>query len=177
MRIFVPAVAILLTMAACTADPQPTPAPSSTAGAGPKAEAVHPPGELKDCPVTLPAAQGPADATAENFFGWGASYGNGKLWVGGLGKDGVLALTPEDDGTFGNKFGWWRSVEGRLSITGKRIDAPSARPAVGNVPDGYGPSGFQSSGVTFPELGCWEVTGQLDTGTSITFITYVTRRL
>lgn len=113
---------------------------------------MHPPGELKDCPVTLPAAQGPADATAENFFGWGASYGNGKLWVGGLGKDGVLALTP------------------------------SARPAVGNVPDGYGPSGFQSSGfqssgVTFPELGCWEVTGQLDTGTSITFITYVTRRL
>jgi hypothetical protein len=131
---------------------------------------------VKDCPVTLPGAKGPTDVTAEEFFGRDSSYGNGRLWVGGLWEGGILRLAPDGDGTFSNKFGWWRSVEGHLDITGKRIDAHSDRPAAGLVPAGYGLRGFQSSGVMFPEAGCWEITGRLDTGTSITFVTYVMRR-
>jgi hypothetical protein len=29
------------------------------------------------------------------------------------------------------------------------------------VPDGYGPTGFQATGLVFPTPGCWEVTGRV----------------
>jgi hypothetical protein len=131
--------------------------------------------DASDCPVTKPQAKGPAGATAETFFGWGASYGNGKLWVGGLWPDGIIQATPdfiEKDGSIRMKFGWWRAVDGKLTITGHRVDALGV-PALGDAPDGYGTLGFQASGVTFPEAGCWEVTGSLDTGTKLTFVTFV----
>ena len=124
--------------------------------------------------MTKPGNQGPPGVTAEQFFGSGTSFGNGRLWVGGLGDDGVIRTSAEPDGSFSNKFGWWRAVEGQLSITGRRLDATTTGPAVGHVPQGYGAQGFQSSGVTFPAEGCWQVTGSLDTGTSLTFVTFVT---
>jgi hypothetical protein len=40
------------------------------------------------------------------------------------------------------------------------------------VPDGYGDSGFQSSGITLPSEGCWQVTGRVGDA-SLTFVTLV----
>jgi hypothetical protein len=133
--------------------------------------------DARRCPATRPSAVGPAGASPDDFFGWGASYGNGKLWVGGLWPDGVIAAGPEfvaADGSVGMKFGWWRAVEGDLRITGRRLDAP-APPLRASVPDGYGRAGFQASGVDFPTEGCWEVTGQLG-ATSLRFVTFVIKQ-
>lgn len=69
------------------------------------------------------------------------------------------------------KLGWWRAVPGKLAITGYRTDA-TAPAAIGDVPDGYGDTGFQASGVTFPTEGCWNITGTVGTA-SLTFTTFV----
>lgn len=163
---------IAVTLAGCAVPPpQPTGAlATSLASATQEPLAVA---DAQDCPVTEPG-EGPPDVSPEAFFGWGSSYGNADLWVGGLWPDGVLSVGPEfvdPDGSVGMKFGWWRVVLGELMITGRRIDGP-APPAHGGVPEGYGMSGFQASGVSFPTEGCWEVTGQVGT-TTLTFVTYV----
>jgi hypothetical protein len=71
----------------------------------------------------------------------------------------------------GVKLGWWRRVSGRLTISGRRLDgkAPALR---ASVPDGYGDTDFQSSGVWFPTEGCWEVMGEVGT-TTLTFVVFV----
>ena len=120
---------------------------------------------------------GPPGVSSDAFFGWGASYGNGTLWVGGLWPRGVIEAEPDfvaQDGSVGMKFGWWRAALGKLAITGQRLDAP-APPARGIVPDGSGDTGFQASGVEFPTEGCWEVTGALPT-TRLTFVTLVVKK-
>lgn len=125
--------------------------------AGPAAGTVA----AERCPVTVPRDVGPPGVSPDDFFGWASSYGNGRLWVGGLWPSGVINAGPEyvaKDGSVGMKFGWWRAAPGKLAITGRRLDAP-APPARGFVPDGYGDTGFQASGVDFPTEGCWEVTG------------------
>ena len=96
--------------------------------------------------------------------------------MGGLGGGGVIRADPSfvaEDGSIGWKFGWWRAVPGRLKITGQRLDAP-APPIRADVSGGYGPTGFQASGVSFPTEGCWQVTGRVAT-TTLTFVTSVVK--
>jgi hypothetical protein len=150
-----------------------TTVPSTTAASTPRPRAEG----AKRCPVTLPSHVGPPGVSPRDFFGWGDTYGNGKLWVGGLWPGGVINADAgfiNEDGSVGMKFGWWRAAPGKLRITGRRLDAP-APPARATVPDGYGETGFQSSGVDFPTEGCWEVTGVLPT-TRLTFVTLVKKK-
>jgi hypothetical protein len=112
----------------------------------------------------------------DKFFGWGSSYGNGKLWVGGLWPDGVIVGRGdfvEPGGSVGMKFGWWREVSGALEITGRRLGA-SAPPLRAEAGSGWGRTGFQASGVYFPTEGCWEVTGRVG-ATTLTFVTLVVK--
>ena len=44
--------------------------------------------------------------------------------------------------------------------------------SAGDAPDGYGLTGFQASGITFPTEGCWEISGTVGSAT-LTFVTYV----
>jgi hypothetical protein len=128
--------------------------------------------DLAQCPVTKPSSA-PTDIHA-SLFGSGSAYGNSSLWVGGLGDGGVIAAAGDSinaDGSVGWKFGWWRIVSGDLTITGQRLDAEAA-PLASDVPSGYGPTGFQASGVTFPTEGCWQITGHVGTA-SLTFVTFV----
>jgi hypothetical protein len=130
-----------------------TVAPSTAAASQPRPVTLA---DAKHCPVTLPGSGGPPGVSPDDFFGWGASHGNGTLWVGGLWPHGVIEAGPDfvaEDGLVGMKFGWWRGARGKLRITGRRLDAP-APPARGYVPDGYGATGFQASGVDFPTEGC-----------------------
>lgn len=131
--------------------------------------------DAERCHSTKPS-QGPP-ALQGVFFGWASSYGNGQLWVGGLSPDGVIEADKrfiEKDGSISMKFGWWREVHGRLTITGRRLDA-DAPPLRGALPDGYGQSGFQASGVYFRTEGCWEVSGRVGT-TTLTFVNFVIKK-
>jgi hypothetical protein len=136
--------------------PQSTPPPASTA-------------EARRCPVTIPRGVAPAAGT----------YGNGKLRVGGLWPRGVIAVGPHSDyldsqGRIRMKFPWWTMVRGLLRITGRRLDGP-APPLSAQVPYGYGLTGFQASGVTFPTPGCWQMNGIVGQ-TSLSVVTLVTER-
>jgi len=123
-----------------------------------------------ECPVTVPNGQ--------TFAGEppGGNHGNESLVVG-LWPRGIVAFIPNgpgqrlQDGSFVMKFWWWRRVNGTLTIEGRRLDAPAA-PLRGIVPEGYGPRGFQASGIAFPTPGCWEVTGRVGSG-ALTFVTRV----
>ena len=148
--------------------------PAATTAAGTVAAGTM---AAERCLVTVPRDVGPPGVSPDDFFGWASSYGNGRLWVGGLWPSGVINAGPEyvaKDGSVGMKFGWWRAAPGKLAITGRRLDAP-APPARGFVPDGYGDTGFQASGVDFPTEGCWEVTGALPT-TRLKFVTLVVKK-
>jgi hypothetical protein len=131
--------------------------------------------DAERCPITRPGRfEPPSGVSYEALFGADYSHGNGQLWVGGLPANGVIAAGPsfvEPDGSIGMKFGWYRVTPGLLTITGHRLDAP-APPARGNVPSGYGDTGFQASGVYFPTEGCWEVAGTVGS-TTLTFVTFV----
>lgn len=79
----------------------------------------------------------------------------------------------EANGTLGIKVFWWRGVTGRLTVVGQRLDAP-APPLRVRIPEGYGDSGFQSTGYYFPTEGCWEVTGSVGSD-ELTIVTVVAK--
>src|SRR5262245_49009705 len=144
----------VLTSACTSSSPASQGGPSSTPT--PSITVITPTRPVLECPVTAPSPLPASEPWAPQLFGSGSAYGNGQLWVGGLGPDGVIELRPENESSW--KFGWWRVAQGKLRITGRRLDAAAA-PLGSTVPDGYGELGFQSSGVYFPTPGCWEITG------------------
>jgi hypothetical protein len=132
----------------------------------------------RGCSVTvpnrrIPPGQGnnPGANSASSTY-----HGNGRLWT-------VLPYTPNGRGDAGwlrgsrgsivTKFPWWRGagVRGRIRIAQKRLDGPAPRVAP-RVLTGYGLTGFQASGVSFPIAGCWKVTATV-ANTSLTFTTLV----
>jgi hypothetical protein len=183
-RIVVGLAALLMAasgLVSCRGD-QPTPPGGVPATTATSTTAASPPrpvtlADAKRCPVTLPHRVGPPGVSPNDFFGWGSSYGNGKLWVGGLWPRGVIIAGPElvaQDGSVDIKFGWWRAASGKLQVTGRQLDAP-APPVRAHVPDGYGDNGFQASNVEFPTEGCWEVTGALP-ATGLRFVAFVIKK-
>jgi len=127
------------------------------------------------CASTKPSGL-PVDGDERPFSSSALAYGNSHLWVVPLQEDGVIHADSgsiEPDGSIASKFGWWRITPGSLAITGRRLDGP-APPLRASIPDGYGSSGFQTSGVSFPTEGCWEVTGTVG-GETLSFVTFVLR--
>jgi len=127
------------------------------------------------CDVTKPNDVGILGQTERG------SYGNGRLSVGpfGLWPNGTVVFKPggagfvTQDDSLGMKFGWRRGVRGRLTIEGRRLDAP-ALPLRAQISDGYGDFGFQATYVIFSTTGCWEVTGHVGDA-SLTFVTMVVK--
>jgi hypothetical protein len=120
---------------------------------------------------------GPAPSGQERPFASSAlAFGNSHLWVVPLQEDGVIradSRSVESDGSINTKFLWWRITPGTLTISGRRLDAPAPLLRA-SIPDGYGSSGDQASGVTFPTDGCWEITGTVGGGT-LSFVVFVLR--
>lgn len=120
-----------------------------------------------ECAATRPNGDNPPGQRSRT------SHGNGNLWVE-LWPGGRVLASEDDlrpDGSIAIKFPWTRGVSGRLEITGRRLDAeaPSVR---AEIPEGYGNTGFQASGIIFPTDGCWEITGRVG-DVSLTFVTEV----
>ena len=131
--------------------------------------------EARWCPRTVIShAIGPMGGSPAGNVPQTSAYGNGKLFVWALDVHGTIVAPPDmvnRDGSIGWKFPWMRMIPGSLTITGRRLDAP-APPLKSYVPFGYGHTGFQASGVTFPSEGCWQITGKVD-HTSVTFVNLV----
>jgi hypothetical protein len=112
------------------------------------------------------------------------SYGNALLSVGpfGLWPNGTVVFKPggagfhTKEGALGMKFGWTRSIQGKLNVTGRRIDAdaPPLRFETNQTNDAHS-SGFLASYLIFSTPGCWEVTAQIGdrVDSKMTFVTRV----
>jgi hypothetical protein len=89
-------------------------------------------------------------------------HGNSALWTV-LPADGILNVRRESDGRLSTKLPWWRGVTGTLTIEGHRLDEgpDGGGKFSADVPEGYGDSGFQATGVYFSSEGCWEVWGRV----------------
>ena len=128
----------------------------------------------RHCPRTIIRhVAGPPGTPAGEVVPGTSVYGNGKLLVT-LTTNGLIVASGDSvrpDGSIWWKFPWWRQVHGDLTITGRRLDAPSPPPKP-HIPNGYGDFGFQASGVILPSEGCWRITGKID-HTSISFVNLV----
>jgi hypothetical protein len=125
------------------------------------------------CPVTAPNGHRPQGEQPSP-----RSHGNDALTTVLWPESGVQFQPGgpgcvEPNGYLGMKFPWWRGVRGALTVEGRRLDG-EAGPLYAHVPSGYGPTGFQATGLLFAGPGCWEVTGHVG-GESLTFVTLVTK--
>ena len=123
------------------------------------------------CPVTTPPE--PAFVPPSPYRNAGSDrafyVGTAKLWVlVHAGPWRGLPLWPEG---YRQKIVWWS--EGyqakddptpAISITGRRLDAPSPPMIVTGANGSWTTEDFIMSGVNFPTAGCWEVTGRLRGG-------------
>lgn len=173
------AIAAVVLAAGCTAGAHTIARPSA------KPPAVSSPTHLAvpaSCPVTrpIPHASPPRQLHAINNFasylhGW---YGTTAIWVG-VPVQGILPAlrpygTPWAARDWGTKFVWWPVIPGKLTITARRLDGPSAG-FHGQVaePGSIGKAHFIPSGLLWPGPGCWQVTGTV-AGHSLTFVAWVT---
>lgn len=129
--------------------------------------------------VTIPNGSTPAEAPRAPInddlrkSGW--NHGNGALWVGLYPRQFVVSGDQvQEDGSIEEKFGWWRGIRGKFSISGRRLDA-SAPPLRYSIPGvkSYGDFGFLPSSLIFPTVGYWEITGHIN-DQILTFVVYVT---
>jgi hypothetical protein len=142
---------------------------SALTGAGTSTGAPMSSAPREPCPVTQPSGDVPPGETASPRSRY---LGNDGLWTDLYPNP--LRPRAEDvhkDGSIEIKVPWWRGVWGRLTITGRRLDA-TAPPLSAWIPTGYGRTGFQSTAITFPTSGCWEVTGRVGDA-SLTFVTSI----
>jgi hypothetical protein len=168
-----PVILLLLSIALCFAT-NPLHAQNRTSGHAtpPKCAVSQPNGSERAGVVTH---HGSSDNHGDNSTSYG-NYGDGKLSTT-LWLNGTVEFRPggpgfvESDGARSMKWPWWRGTRGKLTIEGKRLDAPA--PALrAHIPEGYGDVGFQSTALIFPTAGCWEVTGKVGDA-SLTFVTRV----
>jgi hypothetical protein len=128
----------------------------------------------KGCAGTRPSRTPPFSG---EDFNYGNRYLGAALWPRGrlvASRGGATWGQILPDGSIWAKVGWWRAVPGRLTIHGERLDGPAASLRA-SVPTGYGSTGFQSTGLTFPTPGCWRVAGRV-AGHELEFVVFVTKR-
>ena len=125
------------------------------------------------CPLTKPNGNNPLGRRDPGGYGNAALWTTLTMWSWEPG----IVIVPDDgrippDGVIHDmKWAWYRYKPGRLTIQGRRLDAP-APPLQAWIPEGYGDIGFQATGLTFSSAGCWEITGSLGES-SLTFVVLV----
>jgi len=124
-----------------------------------------------ECPVTEPQWLTPPDDPAiSGSAAPGFYYVNqdDSIWASAwwYTLDDIYVRAEEE----GLKVGWFRPEGVELEITGERIDG-KAEPLHAQVPCCY-PTRFQSTGLFFPEQGCWQVDA-IAGDSSLSFVLWV----
>ena len=91
------------------------------------------------------------------------AYGYDAMWV-------ILRIDGEIVGRLDEKIAPYRLKPGRVSWQARQIDGPGMVSTRSVGPEGYGDRGFQAGGVSFPTVGCWEVTYTLDGRDDLRFV-------
>lgn len=142
-------------------------------GVGGRLQVTMPSVSDGSCPVTFPRSVPPPGLS-------GVYHGNDALWSH-LPNDGVFDVPPGDvrpDGSLWTKWFWFAAgIRGTFTLTGRRLDAPSAALVVHQVNEGSA-GGFRGSGtwatpMTFPTQGCWLLTARvrnLSAAVSLSFV-------
>lgn len=93
---------------------------------------------------------------------------------GWFGKDDLWVILPkgswaraDSNGTYGLKMGWYRLSKGQMHLRAELVDG--SKVASPHVPGGYPETGWQATGLDFPSVGCWRVTGSLG-NTQVAFV-------
>lgn len=112
-------------------------------------------------PENVILGSGMSEANPDDYYGVNGLYvtlGDSDTPVRAYPIDSGLV---SETGAISDKFVWYRQgdAEGTLVIDVEIPDLWFPTEPVIVVPDGYGTSGVQASGITFPGEGCWEVTG------------------
>ena len=142
--------------------------PELTATVQTEIDARTPP---RDCPVTLPEkttfkAPEPysPDAPWEGIF-W---HGTEGLWTA-LHTNGVWEGLPNNPEGYTQKIMWWSDLyvlrdelQPALVVSGRRLDADAPPLKFDGATNAYADDigDAMLTGVDFPTLGCWEITGQ-----------------
>jgi hypothetical protein len=148
--------------------PSPTPFDARAAATQ---TALAPDQPLAPCLVTQPNGKTPPGENPSPSF-----HGNGNIWTQ-LRAEGkvVFVASPQGDaqadGTLLLDWPWWHDPAGKLTIEGRRLDAPAA-PLHAEIPPRVDVSSFEMSVLTFPTPGCWEVTAH-EGQTSLTIVVQV----
>ena len=137
----------------------------------------------RDCPVTTPEKstfQAPEpyspDAPWEGIF-W---YGTEHLWTA-LNTTGVWQGLPDNPEGYTQKIMWWSDFyvlkdepQPVLVVTGRRLDVESPPLKFGGATNAYAKDigDAMLTGVDFPTLGCWEITGHYKK-TDLTFVVWI----
>ena len=174
-RCAIAGAAVLMAATACTSAR--TPIASS---AGPASPTTPVPTTSLACQVTrsdangvppsaIPTAEAPPVPYVQDWFG------NNALWVR-LPKDtGLPAQYDPTLKTLATKFPWWRTLNGKLTVTAQRLDGPTGQfQAQIGSPEEYGDIGFDPSYILWPSTGCWRLTGTV-AGRSLTVTVRVVR--
>lgn len=161
--------------------PTPTNAPQATDTPQVEVLSSTPP---EDCPVTTAVKQDSfkapepyaPDAPWEDIF-W---YGTENLWTA-LHTNGVWTGLPDNPEGYTQKIMWWSDLYvlkdeliPALEVTGRRLDAEAPLLKTYGATNAYAADigDAMLTGVDFPTLGCWEITGQYRKS-ELTFVVWV----
>lgn len=136
-----------------------------------------------DCPVTttgILSFEAPAPFSPKAPWPGIFWFGSEGLWTA-LHENGVWSALPNTSDGYTQKIMWWSSAyslkdepQPDLVVSGRRLDAdaPALRfyGATNAMADDIGEA--MLTGVEFPTLGCWEVTGQYK-GAELIFVVWI----
>lgn len=177
-------LALTFILASCGSPATTTPPAAPVASVVPLVAAALPGDPPATCPISK-AADGayspppPFDPHGPDAAGFW--FGSALLWTL-LPTDGVWRQLPLDASGYTQKTFWWRAGYDwqaeplpKLTVTGKRLDAPAAALSASAATNGNEArlQSFMLVGVQFPTSGCWQVTGHYG-GSDLTYVVWVT---
>lgn len=137
------------------------------------------------CPMTHPpepsfAPSPPYPPAAPPLYAGQFWYGTERLWTM-LRTDGTWRNLPYYAGKYVQKTFWWQQdyswradPEPKLTVTGRRLDAPAPPLTASRATNGYRDdiASFMLVGIDLPTPGCWEITGRIGDA-ALTFVVWV----